>query len=70
LHFYDFASGDRVAIIDDTISTGATLEGVLTVLRDLDVLVRGVHVICARNAQYSLLGDRFDVPIIPLVVEK
>lgn len=59
--------GDRVLIIDDVLSTGGTLRGIIETLKDMDVEICDVVVIFEKAGQESDIREDLDVDIKSLL---
>src|SRR3989344_10593 len=55
LYFSHFKKGDKVLIVDDIVSSGGTLETLLSTLKKLGVVVIGVQVIYAKTDVWKKL---------------
>lgn len=61
---YDgFKEGDRVLLVDDVISSGATIRSIAEQLGRMGVQLAGVQAILAKGEHYLKLGRDLDVPI-------
>lgn len=69
LYFEHFQPGDKVMIIDDVISSGSTIRGILEQLKALQVVVVGIQVILVKGQDYKQISSQYDVPISFLVSE-
>lgn len=67
LYFNHIRAGDKVVIIDDVISTGSTLDTIISTMKDAGALVLGAELIYAKTTDYLLLSTKYDVPIHALV---
>lgn len=63
LYVNDVRPGDRVAIIDDVISTGGTLDGILHTLTGMDVQITGVAAFLDKSGKGEALAARHGVPV-------
>lgn len=63
LYFSHFKKGDKVLIIDDIVSSGGTLETLLSTLNKLGVALVGVHVIHVKTDVWKKLEKKYNIPI-------
>jgi adenine phosphoribosyltransferase len=63
LHINDAWPDDRVLVVDDVLSTGATLDGILTTFDSMGVPVVGAVVFLDKGNMRSNLARRHKVPI-------
>ncbi|THF73770.1 phosphoribosyltransferase [Cohnella fermenti] len=63
LYFEGFRKGDRVLLVDDVISSGATLRGIAAQLAELDVTLVGIQAIIAKGEHYRKLASDLGVPV-------
>jgi adenine phosphoribosyltransferase len=59
--------GDRVVIVDDVLSTGGTLKAVLSALKKIGVVVKGVFIAVDKGNCAGAISDEFDVSVKTLV---
>lgn len=59
--------GDNIVIVDDVLSTGGTLRAVLSVLKKMGVIVKGVFIAVDKGNCTQKISDEFDVQIKALV---
>lgn len=63
LYINGLRSGDRVLVVEDVISTGGTVDGILTTLGSMDVVVRGVLSFVDKGGQSQEIAARHGVPV-------
>ncbi len=63
LHINGLEEGDRIALIDDVISTGGTLDGLLAALKEMDQEVLGVFAFVDKGKRRAELTARHGVPV-------
>ena len=63
LHINGLRAGDRVLVIDDVLSTGGTLSGVLATLQDMDVEALGALVFLDKGDVRAGIEERYGVPV-------
>ena len=61
--FYGLKRGDKVVVLDDVVSTGATLRAILSSFSLLGVIVTGVQAIYSKSDIYKTIEEEFAVPI-------
>ncbi len=59
--------GDTIVIVDDVLSTGGTLKAVLTALKKIGVIVKGVFIAIDKGSIAPAIQKEFDVEIHTLV---
>lgn len=63
LHINDVQPGDKVLLVDDVMSTGGTLDGLLATLAGKQVEAVGALVFLDKGRVRTVLEERHDVPI-------
>lgn len=58
---------DRIVIVDDVISTGGTLRAVLSILKKMDVQVKGVFIAINKGVHSQEISNEFHVQIASLI---
>lgn len=58
---------DRVVIVDDVLSTGGSLESVLSALKNMGVKVVGVVVVVDKGLKADFISKKFDLDVVSLV---
>ncbi|RLF49542.1 MAG: adenine phosphoribosyltransferase, partial [Thermoplasmata archaeon] len=58
--------GDKIAIVDDVLSTGGTLRAVLKALREKDIDVRIVVIAIDKGTTAREIEKEFGVPVVSL----
>lgn len=67
LYINGLKKGDRIVIVDDVLSTGGTLRTVLSVLKTMDIAVKGVFIAVDRGNVAENIAKESNVPIDTLV---
>ena len=67
LHINGLKKGDTIVIVDDVLSTGGTLRAVLSVLKTMDIVIKGVFVAIDKGNVVESITKESDVPIDALV---
>jgi len=67
LHINGLKKGDKIVIVDDMLSTGGTLRAVLTALRKIDVVIKGVLIAVNKGNVTQEIMDEYNVRITNLV---
>jgi len=67
LHINGLKKGDTIVIVDDVLSTGGTLRAVLSVLKTMDIAIKGVFIAVDRGNVAENIAKESDVPIDALV---
>jgi len=67
LHINGLKKGDTIVIVDDVLSTGGTLRAVLSVLKTMDIAIKGVFVAIDKGNVVESITKESDVPINALV---
>lgn len=63
IYFDGFRPNDRVLLLDDVISSGATIRCIMNQLKEMQVEVVGVQAILAKGAHYKKLGQDYGIPV-------
>jgi adenine phosphoribosyltransferase len=66
LHLNDCWPDDKVLVVDDVISTGATLDGILGTLKGMGVPAVGALVAVDKGTKRASVSERHGVPIVAL----
>ena len=67
LYINGLKKGDRVIIVDDIISTGGTLQSILTVLQKIGVDVKGVITLVDKSENKDYINKKLNVNIESLI---
>ncbi|MBN1861636.1 MAG: purine phosphoribosyltransferase family protein [Candidatus Thermoplasmatota archaeon] len=67
LYINGLKKGDTIVLVDDVLSTGGTLRAVLSVLKTMNVIVKGVFIAINKGSHIQEISTEFHVPIISLV---
>jgi len=67
LYINGLQKGDAIVIVDDVLSTGGTLRAVLSVLKEMNVKVKGVFIAINKGSHIQEISKEFDIPIISIV---
>lgn len=63
IYFDGFKAGDRVLLLDDVISSGATIRAIAQQLKDMGVHLVGVQAILAKGEHYKALEADYEIPV-------
>lgn len=63
IYFEGFKPGDRVLLLDDVISSGATIRSIADQMRLMDVKLIGVQAILAKGGRYRALETDYGIPV-------
>ena len=66
LYVNGLKKGENVVIVDDILSTGGTLKAVLSVLKEMDVNVKGIIVAVDKGYCAETISDKFNIQIFSL----
>jgi len=55
--------GDKIVIVDDVLSTGGTLRAVLTALKKIGVVIKGVFIAIDKGNCVERISDEFNIKI-------
>ncbi len=67
LYINGLKKGDKIVIVDDVLSTGGTLRAVLTALKKMGVVIKGVFIAVNKGNVAKEIMDESNVSIITLV---
>jgi adenine phosphoribosyltransferase len=67
LYINGLKKGDKIVIVDDMLSTGGTLRAVLTALKKMDVVIKGVFIAVNKGNVAKEIMDESNVSITTLV---
>jgi adenine phosphoribosyltransferase len=67
LYINGLKKGDKIVIVDDMLSTGGTLRAVLTALKKMDVIIKGVFIAVNKGNVAKEIMDESNVSITTLV---
>jgi len=67
LYINGLTKGDKIVIVDDMLSTGGTLRAVLTVLKKMGVVIKGVVIAVNKGNVAKEIMDESNVSITTLV---
>jgi adenine phosphoribosyltransferase len=59
--------GDTVILVDDVLSTGGTLQAVLSVLQKMEVIVKGVFIAIYKGTCKDEITRKYGVPIMTIM---
>jgi len=59
--------GDRIVIVDDVLSTGGTLRAVLSVLKEMGVVIHGVFIAIDKGSCCKRISNEFDIIIKSII---
>ena len=63
LYINGLEKGDRIVIVDDVLSTGGTLSAVISTLKKLGVIIKGIYIVIDKGNVAKQITDKFDVAI-------
>ena len=66
LYINGLNKGDKIVIVDDVLSTGGTLSAVLSVLKKMGVIVKGVFIAVDKGNIAGKIADEYNIPITAL----
>ena len=67
LYINGLKKGDKIVIVDDVLSTGGTLQAVLTALKKMGVVIKGVFIAVNKGNVAKEIMDESNVSITTLV---
>jgi len=67
LYINGLKKGDKIVIVDDVLSTGGTLRAVLTALKKMDVVIKGVFIAVNKGSVAKEIMNESNVSITTLV---
>lgn len=67
LYINGLTKGDKIVIVDDVLSTGGTLRAVLTALKKMGVVIKGVFIAVNKGNVAKEIMDESNVSITTLV---
>ena len=67
LYINGLKKGDKIVIVDDVLSTGGTLRAVLTALKKMGVVIKGVFIAVNKGNVAKEIMDESNISIITLV---
>ncbi len=67
LYINGLKKGDKIVIVDDVLSTGGTLRAVLTALKKMGVIIKGVFIVVNKGNVAKEIMDESNVSITTLV---
>jgi adenine phosphoribosyltransferase len=67
LHINGLKKGDKIVIVDDMLSTGGTLRAVLTALKKMGVVIKGVFIAVNKGNVAKEIMDESNVSVTTLV---
>jgi len=67
LYINGLKKGDRIVIVDDVLSTGGTLKAVITVLKKIGVIIKGIFIAIDKGNVAEKIKEEYDVTIHILV---
>lgn len=66
LYINGLDKGDEIVIVDDVLSTGGTLRAVLSVLKKMGIIVKGVFIAVDKGNVAGKITDEYKIPITAL----
>jgi adenine phosphoribosyltransferase len=67
LYINGLKKGDKIVIVDDLLSTGGTLQAVLTAIKKMGVVIKGVFIAVNKGNMAKEIMNESNVSIISLV---
>ena len=67
LYINGLEKGDRIVIVDDVLSTGGTLSAVISTIKKLGVIIKGIYIVVDKGNVAKQITDKFKVAIDILV---
>lgn len=67
LYINGLQKGDTIVLVDDVLSTGGTLRAVLSVLKTMNVTVKGVFIAINKGSHLQEISKEYHVPVTALV---
>lgn len=55
--------GDKIVIVDDVLSTGGTLRAILTVIKQMGIIIKGVFIAVNKGQSAQEISKEFDILI-------
>ena len=63
LYINGLEKGDRIIIVDDVLSTGGTLSAVISTLKKIGVIIKGIYIVVDKGNVAKQIIEKFKVPI-------
>jgi len=63
LYINGLEKGDTIVIVDDVLSTGGTLSAVISTLKKLEVIIKGIFIVIDKGNVAKQITDKFKVAI-------
>ena len=63
LYINGLEKGDRIVIVDDVLSTGGTLSAVISTLKKIGVIIKGIYIVVDKGNVAKQITDKFKVAI-------
>ncbi|MDP6906654.1 MAG: hypoxanthine/guanine phosphoribosyltransferase [Candidatus Thalassarchaeaceae archaeon] len=67
IYLNDIQSGERVLVVDDVVSTGGTLEPILSTLEDIGAIIAGVQIVFEKGDGMERLRKKYGWALSSLV---
>ena len=63
LYINGLEKDDRIVIVDDVLSTGGTLSAIISTLKKLDVIIKGIYIVVDKGNVAKQITDKFKIAI-------
>jgi adenine phosphoribosyltransferase len=67
LYINGLEKGDKIVIVDDVLSTGGTLSAVISTLKKIGVIIKGIFIVVDKGNVAKQITDKFQVAIDTIV---
>jgi len=63
LYINGLKKGDKIVIVDDVLSTGGTLSAIISTLKNLEVIIKGIFIVVNKGNASKKIIDKFKTKI-------
>ena len=63
LYINGLEKGDRIIIVDDVLSTGGTLSAIISTLKNLEVIIKGIFIVVDKGNTTKKINEKFKIKI-------